>query len=225
MANEPNPNPAPAPAPAAAPSPAAAPAPAPNPAPAPAPVPSDPAAPAPTADDPKTIVGGGADADNRGTAPADWPADWRQKGLTAAGVAADDKGALAMLERLGSPGDLVKKVLEQEKLIRSGQHKQALPKDATDEQKAAWRKDNGVPETPDKYDIALPDGLVIGENDKPIVDNILKAAHGVNLTNDQTKAVLAAYYAQEKEFLQNRSAEISTNKTQQDDELHKEWGE
>ena len=170
-----------------------------------------------------TIVSDGG-SDKKTVAPADWPSDWRQKGMAAAGIAVDDKKTLAMLERLSSPGDLVKKVLEQEKVISSGAHKKGLAKDATAEQIAAYRKENNIPETPDKYDLALPDGLVIGAQDKPIVDALLGTMHGMNLSNDQVKQMLSAYYKQEGAFLQNREQEIAANKKVQDDELHAEWG-
>ena len=178
----------------------------------------------------KTTIGtGGTGTGTGGTGdapppPADWPADWRTKGLTAAGVPADDKKALAMLERLASPGDMVKKLLEQEKLISSGKLKSGLPENATEEQVAAWRKDNNIPEAPDKYDTTLPDGLVIGESEKPIVDTMLKSMHGANLTNDQVKAVLASYFATEKNFLAERATQMAENQREQDAVLRQEWG-
>lgn len=169
----------------------------------------------------KTIVDDGGKS-----APGDWPTDWRQKGIAAAGVPEADKAkVLGMLERLTSPGDLVKKVLEQDKLIAQGRHKVAFPKDGTDEQKNAWRKENGVPDAPDKYDLTLPDGLTVSETDKPIVSNILQAAHTANLTNGQIQAIMAAYYKSEGEFVTHREQEMADNKTLQEDALRKEWGE
>lgn len=157
-------------------------------------------------------------ADKAAVTPADWPGDWRQK------LAGDDKKLLAQLERYTSPVDLAKKIREQDALIAQGKHKVALPKDATAEQIAAYRKENGIPETVDKYDLALPDGLVIGEQDKPIVTNMLTTMHNMNLSNDQVKQVLASYYQQEKEFLTAREADIAKNKTTQEDELRTDWG-
>lgn len=171
-----------------------------------------------------TILSDGG-TDKTVTTPTDWPADWRQKGMVQAGLPADDKKTLAMLERLTSPGDLVKKVLEQEKIISQGAHKAGLPKDATPEQVTQYRKDNGIPETADKYDLTFADGLVIGEADKPIVDSLLATMHGKNLPNDVVKDLVGAYFAQEKAFLAQRDADISTNKTTQEDSLRQEWGQ
>lgn len=183
----------------------------------PGPAPSPEPTPAPTNAGGKTILDGGGE-DKDPSPPADWPADWRTK------MAGEDKKLLAQLERFGSPVDMAKKIREQDALISSGKLKQALPKDATTEQLAAYRKENGVPEAADKYDLTLPDGLVIGEQDKPIVNNMLTTMHGLNLNNDQVKAVLASYYQQEKDFLIERENTIAETKKIQDDKLHAEWG-
>lgn len=166
---------------------------------------------------------GGDKGGDKGAAPT-WAADWRQKALAEAGVAADDKKTLGMLERYTSPGDIVKKMLEQEKLIRSGELKRPLTKDSTPEQVAVWRKENGVPETADKYDTTLADGLVIGEADKPIVDNMLKVLHGENVSNEVAKKFLSAYFAQEKQFLAGRVEQMAAYTQQQEDALRSSWG-
>lgn len=81
--------------------------------------------------------------------------------------------------------------------IDSGQLKAKLPDNATPEQMAEYRKDNGIPEAPDKYDLTLPDGLVIGEADKPLVDSFLKDMHGNNATPAEVKRALTWYYRQQ----------------------------
>jgi hypothetical protein len=147
-----------------------------------------------------------------------WPQDWRQQ------MAGEDKEYIKQLERYASPQDLVKKLKEQDRLISSGQIKQPLPKDPTPEQLAAYRKENGIPESAEKYDLTLQDGLIIGENDKPIINNMLATMHGMNLNNEQVKSILSSYYAQEKNFVIEREKQIATAKTQTEDELRKEWG-
>jgi hypothetical protein len=162
-------------------------------------------------------------ADDKGAAPV-WPTDWRVKGMVEAGLAADDKKTLGLLERYTSPGDVIKKMLEQEKLISSGALKKPITKDSTPEQVAQWRKENNVPETPDKYDTTLADGLVIGEADKPIVDNMLKVFHDKNVPSDVAKDMLSAYFAQEKQFLADRAAQMAKFTKEQDNSLHEAWG-
>lgn len=170
--------------------------------------------------------GTGAD-DKAASTPADWPADWRQKGITAAGVAdADKPKVLAMLERLGSPGDLVKKVIEQEKLIAQTRKGGTLAKDATPEQVAQYRKDNGIPETAEGYDLTnLPNGITVGEQDKPIVAALLGTMHTNNMTPAQVRDLMTSYYQQEAQFLRDREEKIAANKTEQEDALRRDWGD
>lgn len=116
-------------------------------------------------------------------------------------------------------------MLEQQALISSGKIKQPLAADATPEQKATWRKENGIPEKATDYNLDLPDGLVIGENDKAILTPIVERMHDLNMTPDQVKGAVAVYKAQEKQFLQAREKMIGDNHQVTEDVLRKEWGE
>jgi hypothetical protein len=170
-----------------------------------------------------TIAGapGAKDAGTTQTPPptGEWAADWRQK---ASGNNAD---LLKLAERYSTPGDLLNALNNAQKKIDSGAIKQPLPKDATPEQLAAYRKENGVPEAAEKYDLALPDGLVIGESDKPIIDGILSAMHGKNASQEMVTGFLTEYYKQEKVFQAKRETDIADNKRSTDDQLHREWGD
>lgn len=121
-------------------------------------------------------------------APPAWPEDWRQK------LAGKDEKLLRRLERFASPDNVFKSWLEAEQKIRSGDYKRAsLPKDATPEQVAEFRKEVGIPEKPEEYDTELGDGLVLGEQDKALVPEFLKAMHEANAPQPYVKAALAAY--------------------------------
>lgn len=123
--------------------------------------------------------------DDGGTTPAATPAagdDWR---MQAAG------GDASFAERLGrykSLGDWGKAHRELEKKLSAGEHKKAAPPpgaDAKPEEVAEWRKANGIPDAPTGYKIALPDGFVMGEADKPAVEDFTAFAHGKNWTPEK----------------------------------------
>ena len=97
-------------------------------------------------DDVKPIIADKVDADADTTKPAD---DWRTR------LAGGDEKELKRLSRFASEADVYKAYRELEKKKSSGELKQALSKDATPEQIAEWRKENGIPETPDKYDLTF----------------------------------------------------------------------
>lgn len=170
----------------------------------------------PQKQEPPVIASGEAPAPAAAVAPADWPTDWRDK------LAGGDAKVRERLERFGSPADVWKHARSLE--TRQGEMKAPLPKDPTPEQLAQWRKDNGIAESPDKYDLNLGEGVVIGEQDKPMVDKFLTKMHGVNATNDSVKAALGAYYeilAEQHIERERQDAEFHQKSTQ---ELAAEWG-
>lgn len=163
-----------------------------------------------------TIVAGAVD-DKTPQVPADFPEDWRVK------LSAGDTKELARLERFGSPTDVYKAYRALEQKMSSGKLKSDLPQNATPEQLTEWRKDNGVPETPDGYDTSLSD-ITIGENDKPLVDEFLKEMHNSNASPTAVKSALKAYYnLVEKQNLERESSDIDF-KAESLGELQSEWG-
>lgn len=130
--------------------------------------------------------------------------DWRQRYATGADGKVDDS-KLKRLERYGEPGAAFDALLSVQQRIGSGEFRSVLPKDAKDEQIAAWRAENGIPAAADKYELKLRDGQVIGEADKPIIDSFLKSAHGANLNTAQASAVTDWYYDEIERQTQQRA--------------------
>lgn len=147
-----------------------------------------------------------------------WRDDWR-----VAMASGDDKLA-KQLDRYASPEAVAKALREAQVKISSGQVKAPLPKDATPEQVAAWRADNGIPESPDKYDLTLPNGVVLGEADKPIVDTFTKFAHDKNWTPDKVKEGLEWYHQYQGQIIEQRAAKDAEYKRDAEDKLRAEWG-
>jgi len=173
------------------------------------------AAPAPSAPDPKPAPAPDAKAAPSAEAKGYWPEDWQSR------LAGDDKDALKQIGRYASPEDIWKKARSLEKRMSSGELRAALPKDAKPEDIAAWRKDNGIPEAPDKYDLK---GMEIPESDKAIVDAFLKNAHGANFTPDQAKVALGSYYAIAKSAEEAQAARDEEQRLAAIDTLAEEYG-
>lgn len=150
--------------------------------------------------------------------PADWPPNWREK------LAGDDKKLLATLNRFTSPKTFSDSYFAMKQKLSSGEYLKALPEDATEEQITEWRKENGIPAKPEEYDTTLPDGLAIGENDKPLVNEFLAEMHKSNAKPEHVKAALSTYY----KILENQQAELfernETKRTETEDALRTEWG-
>lgn len=147
---------------------------------------------------------------------ATWPSDWREK------AAGGDAKKLARLTRYASPQALADAFIAAQNRINSGDLKAGHPgENAKPEDLAAWREANGIPVTPDKYDL----GREIPETSKAAIDKVLAAAHASNQSGAQIKATLDAYF---------ESVEVArTERTQNDakamesaqDSLAADWGQ
>jgi len=156
------------------------------------------------------------------TAPPvpDWSPEWRDK------IAGDDKEFRKTLDRFNSPADVAKSWKEISTKVSSGEYKKTIPfpDKGTPEQQAEWRAEMGLPASADKYDLKLPDGLVIGEDDKPVIDKFLAKILPKNVPADAASAAVAAYYeiqneAQSQAVEQDRAFQIQAEET-----LRAEWG-
>lgn len=161
---------------------------------------------------------GNEGAGNQAGAPQTWPDNWREA------YAGGDEKKLARLQRYASPTAALDAMIAAQNRISSGELRSALPKDATPEQVAAWRTENGIPESPDKYDLTFDNGLVVGENDKPIIDGFLKAAHDANYTPAQAKQAVKWYYDHMQEVQAKIANDTKQVEQQTEDALRAEWG-
>lgn len=194
----PAPTPTPTPSPTPAPTPAPSPSPSPDPSPTPAPTPSP--TPSPTA-----------------TA---WGDDWREK------YAATDDKRLNVLKRYASPKDVLDAHFALKQRVDSGELKNAkpLPANATPEQVTAWRAENGIPANAGDYLTNMPNGLVIGEADKPTMTAFAEAMHKANAPPALVHAALGWYNS----FQEQQAADIvkaeKEAKAKGEDELRAAWG-
>jgi hypothetical protein len=140
-------------------------------------------------------------------------------------MAKGDEKALQRLQRFTAPPDIFTSYRALEQRVSSGELKAVSPFPAkgTPEQQGAWRKENGVPEKPEAYDLKFDDGLVVGEDDKPWVDSYLKAAHAANLPNGQVKETLKWYFGYKDAEADARQAADADVARRTVDALRAEW--
>lgn len=151
-------------------------------------------------------------------APATWPDDWREK------LAGEDRKALKTLERMADPSAVWKRAQELQAKLSSGEYMRVPPKDATEEDLAAYRKEIGLPEKPEDYEIALPQGAVMGEADKPIFDSFKGIAHKANMTPDQLNAAADWYFQMQRDQADAQDQFDDDFRKTAEDELRGEWG-
>lgn len=133
-----------------------------------------------------------ADADAKG----DWPEDWREK------LAGGDEKVLARLRRFGSVNGVLRAYTELEKKVSGGGLKKALGEKPTAEELTAFRKDNGIPDAPEGYELKVPDGL--DKSIKQGMDAFAKAMHDINAPPAVVKAAAGLYLQAEEKAEQER---------------------
>lgn len=179
---------------------------------------------------PATLAGGSDRAPPAGSNVQPlWPEKWREEMANA--VAAGDDKELKRLERMASPIEIWKTYRQLESKVSSGELK-AVPKplaaDATPEQVTAWRTEQGLPADAKGYvdGLALPQGVVPGEADKPLLDSFAEwASKGkASWSKDHYNEAVGWYYSLQDELLahqQNSDAEFQDTSRI---ELLREWG-
>ncbi len=135
----------------------------------------------------------------------------------------DDK-VLSRVKRYATPQDALNAHFALQSRISSGEFRSVLPKDANDEQIKAWRAENGIPEAPDKYELKLKDGLVVGEEDKPVIDGFLGRAHKANLTAQQASEAVDWYYEEVERQTAARADQDKALAAKAQDALRAAWG-
>lgn len=154
---------------------------------------SAPAVPAATAASPPTNPAGGLlDGDDGAddapvVSPTTWPSDWRER------WAGGDEQALKSLKRWASPDNVFKSWLDLRKKMGAGQLAPALPEGADEGEVASYRKAAGIPESPDGYEIAFPEGVEAGETQLAQLAAFKQAMHGANIPPAHVKAAFDTY--------------------------------
>lgn len=144
--------------------------------------------------------------------------DWRKQ------VSGGDEKALKALERYATPADFGKAHLEAVNKIRSGELAKPLPKDATPEQIAEWRAGNGIPDKPEGYFASMPNGLVIGADDKPMFDAVAGKLHELNVKPEVMHALAGWYYGMQDEQIEAQKVGDAEGKNKLTGALKTAWG-
>jgi hypothetical protein len=168
---------------------------------------------------PKTAGSVMADpGDKAAAAPANFPDNWRDL------LADGDKNLAKEFERYTDPKALAKSWREQKATISKGLPKASLPENATPEQLAEWRQANGIPESPDKYEVKLPNGMVIGEQDRPLVDKFLGRMHAKNTPPELVNEALSTYYEMQEDQAAQMAEAVKASRVEAEEALRADWG-
>lgn len=149
-----------------------------------------------------------------------WPEKWREL------YAGQDEKKLSRLSRYASPVAALDAMIAAQNKISTGEFKAVtpFPDKGTPEEQNAWRQANGIPEAPDKYDFKLPSGMVIGDDDKPIIEDFTKYAHSKNLPNEAVASTIQWFMDWQERAAEEEANVIQQARQSSEDKLRAEWG-
>ena len=122
----------------------------------------------------------------------------------------------ATLARYGNAEDALLALADKEELIRSGKHKQPLAEDASEEEKAADRKERGIPAEAKDYEVAKVPGYTWTEGDTPLLEDFKTAAHAGDFTQAQLD-VATSWFARRVMAAREATAERRAEKDREDE--------
>jgi hypothetical protein len=108
-----------------------------------------------------------------------------------------------------------------EERVSAGEFKATkLPENATPAEVTAWRKDNGIPEKAEAYDIPKVAGHQWTEADKPVVDKFKAVFHKANVPQSAVNDIMTAYAMELQEAMTAREEAFAT--LDKEDRVHVE---
>lgn len=150
-----------------------------------------------------------------------WPENWRKE---MAGT--EDEKEISQLGRYATPADVWRKARELEKQFSSGEYRKVnpFPEKGTPEEQNAWRKANGIPEAPDKYEIKLKDGKPLPDADKAQVESFAKLAHSLNMPPAHVNAAVQWMAEQTAQQAQEDAEQDAAEQKTYEDAQRAKWG-
>lgn len=151
-----------------------------------------------------------------------WPTDWREQ--ISEGI---DPKLAKSFERFQSVKDLAKSWVAQRQLISSGEYKRAMPTSDSPEDLKAWREEQGIPDSPDGYELPQVQGVDMAnldETTKAGLDIIRTGLHKANLSRDQAATVSQAILELSTRQAEAQAEADAGHMDAVEDALRSEWG-
>lgn len=147
-----------------------------------------------------------------------WGPNWREQ------AAGSDQAKLAELRRYQTPGAAIEALFAGKERIRQGDLARPLPENPNEQEVQAYRQAQGVPEKPEGYSQNLPQGLVLGEADKPVYDSLMADLHKVHTPPRIAHAILGWYNKQVEAEIAAVAEQDSRDREEMQTQLRQDWG-
>ena len=150
-----------------------------------------------------------------------WPDDWRAQ------MANGDARAARLLERYTSPDAVGKALISAQQRIRSGDVKLRPGPEATEEQRAQWRLEHGIPETAQDYDVPiLLDGRYedLDEFGKASIDAFRGTFHDLDMPPEHADKIMSVANDVALQQMERQAETDAMRQQETEDALRMDWG-
>ncbi|MEO1161546.1 MAG: hypothetical protein AAFW74_14040 [Pseudomonadota bacterium] len=177
-------------------------------------------------DEAATVAPDAAPSDADRSAPdkagdGQWPDDWRAQ------MANGDAKAARLLERYTSPDAVGKALMSAQHRIRSGEVKLRPGPEATEEQRAEWRLEHGIPETAKGYDVPiLLDGKYedLDEFGKASIDAFRGTFHELDMPPEHAEKIMSVANDVAVQQMERQAETDAMRQEDTEDSLRMDWG-
>lgn len=168
---------------------------------------------------PATIAGGAQDK-RETVVEATAKADWRDR------IAGGDAAFRKQLDRYADETAFGKAHREATKRIRDSAAVVKPGENATEEELAAYRKANGIPEKADDYltNLTFTDGRVLGEADKPTFNEFAKVMHEIGAPQEFVNRAVQWELDHQEQLAAQTAEQDRKYREEQQDYLSEKWG-
>ena len=180
----------------------------------------------PPVDEPKPELGDTVTVDPQ-EAPKSWvdsqPDGWREELATKDGTL--DEARLNHLKRVGGIPALIDNYFAAQDKIRSGEIEAAKAPDehSTADEWTAYREEQGIPSAAEGYEVNLDEGLVLGDEDKEILDRVFPVAHEGNLSSELVSKLTNAMLEGQQEQYHKQQIQQEAWKKEADTQVRSAW--
>jgi len=150
-----------------------------------------------------------------------WPDDWRAQ------MANGDARAARLLERYTSPDAVGKALMSAQQRIRSGDVKLRPGPEATEEQRAEWRLEHGIPQTASDYDVPiLLDGRYedLDEFGKASIDAFRGTFHELDMPLEHADKIMSVANDVALQQMERQAETDAMRQEDTEDTLRMDWG-
>lgn len=140
--------------------------------------------------------------------------DWR--------ASIEDEKLRKVADRYASPADAIKAINDFRN--EASARIKPLGEDATDEDKAKFRKALGVPDDVAGYEVAAPEGYDWTDDDQAMFDLVAPIAHEYNMPKAALEGFVNAYLGQVTELTAAAEKQIADAQAEAEATLKTEWG-